>query len=298
MHLKRIPWLICLMLLLPLFSLNAQDGATAQAYRTVNVRQGPGTQYDIIGQLTNGDITLITGRSDEESNWLRINFDGGEGWVAFFTVSVTGNLDISPIIDVERVSEGAIGEVETSSAFVSEVQYADEPYVVAFRRVNVRVGPGTNFARIGYMNPGNAADLWGRTEDNEWLEINFDGQSGWVAFFVVSVNGELEDIPVVQVSEAAQPTTVPPRTTTNTPVIQVTTRFNSNLRVSPEFSSEIITIIPYNILLIAEERTDDSDWLKVIYEGESGWLITSLVQIRTSTSSTRRAIESLPVAQN
>jgi uncharacterized protein YraI len=278
------------------FAQDSRGEVSAQAYRTVNVRQGPGTQFQIIGQLQSGDSVAVNGRSDEENNWLRIDFNNSEGWIAFFTVSVTGQLDVLPIIDVQRVSSGDDGsnEAQFASPFVSESQYAGDPYVITFRRVNVRIGAGAEFPRLGFMNPGNVADLTGRTDDSEWLQINFNGQVGWVAFFVVSVNGDLASVPIVHVERTPQ-TPTPTQIPTPTPLdIRIVTRFNSNLRTEPDFSSSVIGIVPYNTELRAEARTADSGWIRVTYEGQTGWLITPLVRLVQRRFNDR--IELLPIA--
>src|SRR5690606_78806 len=85
----------------------AQDEIIAQAYRTVNVRNGPGTEYAIIGQLNSGTQVQITGRSDTESNWLRIEFESREGWVAYFTVSVLGNAEQLPVVTPRGEQNGS-----------------------------------------------------------------------------------------------------------------------------------------------------------------------------------------------
>src|SRR5215208_5349565 len=84
----------------------AQEEVIAQAYATVNVRSGPGTLYDIIGQLTSDNEVQITGRNDDESNWLRIDFEGRDGWVAYFTVSVFGNTEQLPVVTPRNIQEG------------------------------------------------------------------------------------------------------------------------------------------------------------------------------------------------
>ena len=54
---------------------------------------------------------------------------------------------------------------------------------------------------IGYALEASAtANVIGRSSDNEWLRVDFGGTSGWVASFVVSLTGSLEDIEVVGVS--------------------------------------------------------------------------------------------------
>jgi len=41
------------------------------AYQTVNIRSGPDTRFDIVGQLTRGAEVLVTGR-DPDGLWVRI----------------------------------------------------------------------------------------------------------------------------------------------------------------------------------------------------------------------------------
>lgn len=69
----------------PLPTATAQPGAPlATASTDLNVRQGPGTNYPILGLLRNGQAAEITGRS-ADSQWWQIKFTGvaGErGWLA------------------------------------------------------------------------------------------------------------------------------------------------------------------------------------------------------------------------
>ena len=45
-----------------------------------NVRKGPGTGYEILGQLAKNDVAEITGQA--ENGWYRITFHGGEGFIS------------------------------------------------------------------------------------------------------------------------------------------------------------------------------------------------------------------------
>lgn len=84
----------------------SDTGVTAHVFRTVNVRSGPAMTYDRLGQLESGDVVVVTGRSDTENNWLQIDFEGNPGWVAYFTVSPSGNLQALPVIEMEAESSG------------------------------------------------------------------------------------------------------------------------------------------------------------------------------------------------
>lgn len=46
----------------------------------MNVRQGPGTNYNIAGQATEGQRYDVTGQNGA-GTWWQINFNGGAGWV-------------------------------------------------------------------------------------------------------------------------------------------------------------------------------------------------------------------------
>lgn len=57
----------------------AETGTVAVDGRNVlNVRSGPGTDYDKIGALENGETVVILGR---DGTWLRIEYEGREAWV-------------------------------------------------------------------------------------------------------------------------------------------------------------------------------------------------------------------------
>ena len=261
-------------------AVSAQDEVIAQAYRTVNVRSGPGTQYDIIGQLTNGDEVRVVGRSDQESDWLQIEYSSGTGWVAYFTVTVLSAVDKLPIVD----TAGSLLSTPTPTLDSgNSVQASGDLYVTAFRRVNVRSGPGLVHDQIGELEPGDTADITGRTADNQWLQINFNGQPGWVAYFVVTVTGSLNSASVVDLPVDNQVTpepTAPP---------QIVTRYNINMRAEPMLDAALVTVVPFGTTLTPEARSDNGDlWLQVAYEGQIGWLLTSLVNVSGN-------IKSLPV---
>ena len=55
----------------------------------MNVRAGPGTFYDVIGQLFPGDVRSALGISPGRE-WVQISFDGGIGWVYASYVSISG----------------------------------------------------------------------------------------------------------------------------------------------------------------------------------------------------------------
>ncbi len=263
---------------------------TVEPYRSTNVRSGPSVTFEIIAELQEGQIVEVTGRSDIFSNWLQVNLGSRRGWVAFFTVAVTGELNTLPIVEV-----GPVIAVSTTTPSMTWQPATSDIFVTAYRRVNVRNGPGTDFEVLGALMQGQTADIIGTSGDaNEWLEIDFNGVPGWIAYFVVSVSGDL-----TQLDSVVLPT-LPDDTTTiledaNESVLNqviVITRFNTNLRETPVLGADVIDIVPYETTVQVLARTEDMRWLRVRHNNVAGWLISSLVN--TSVSD----INSIPVFQS
>lgn len=161
---------------------------TARVFRTVNVREEPAIDSEKIDQLFSGDKVAVLARNSTENGWLLIEHDGQEGWVAYFTVTLVGH--------VERLD---VAEQDDEDPIPLTLE-GEEPAVVAvaFRTVNVRAGPGMIFEQIDQMTSGDRAAVTGRSdESNNWLQIDYNGQTGWVAYFTVTVTGDLDSLPVV-----------------------------------------------------------------------------------------------------
>ena len=72
---------------------------------------------------------------------------------------------------------------------------------------NVRSGPGLQFDVIGQLPSGTQVRVLGATPDYAWLVIDFQGQWGWLASYLVETFGNLNLLPVIQ--PPASPTPVP-----------------------------------------------------------------------------------------
>lgn len=77
---------------------------TFQATATVNVRGGPGTDYELIGSLLFGEVRPIVGRAQFAGWWLLALGGGETGWVADFTGTVSGYTGLVPIVDSPTIN--------------------------------------------------------------------------------------------------------------------------------------------------------------------------------------------------
>jgi uncharacterized protein YgiM (DUF1202 family) len=128
----------------------------------LNVRSGPATSYARIGQIYPGASYAVL---DENSGWYQIALTGQTGWVAGWLVTVTGGSAASP------GGSPAAGQVLEATTY----------------GLNVRTGPGTASARIGQINPGRTYPVTGARDG--WYSIDFNGQTGWVAGWLVTISG-------------------------------------------------------------------------------------------------------------
>ena len=74
--------------------------------------------------------------------------------------------------------------------------------------VNVRSGPGTNYGIVGQVKRGQEFRPNGRNQDGTWLRFPWRGSYGWVAAWLMTVEG-VENVPIVQAPPAS--TTEPER---------------------------------------------------------------------------------------
>jgi hypothetical protein len=91
----------------------------------------------------------------------------------------------------------------------------------AARNANLRQGPGTDFAIVGNVRPGDALQVIGQNSDGSWLQLS---NGTWIASFLVAgLSGSIQPPPITPtIVFAASPTALPPAIQaplpTNTPV--------------------------------------------------------------------------------
>lgn len=247
------------------------DAVTVTADQTVNVRSGPGTQFDIVARLEAGDTVPADGRESPDNLWLRVVLaDDAHGWVAFFTVTISGDVETLAIVGQEPES--------TPPADLP----AGEVRVLALGRVNVRSGPAITYDVISQLEAGDEAQAQARSsETNDWLLIEGTEIAGWVAYFTVTVVGDAATLPV-RVPEIRGDGLIPPSALT-------TALYNARLRAAPSFLAPVLTVIPFGDQAQPLARSAGARWLYLAYAGVQGWGLAQLFELDDA------ALNSLPV---
>jgi uncharacterized protein YraI len=135
-------------MLLPAAAYGYYTEDTRYATTSVNVRSGPGTKYSIVGGLNRGDIVKRTG---ESGKWIRVAYNGIEGYVYGKYLSDT-DLDTLPVYPI-------------------------------LKTVKVRSSPGRKYKIIGKIKKGTMKPVKSITTVNgkEWLEGFCDGKWGYIS---------------------------------------------------------------------------------------------------------------------
>lgn len=138
--------------------------------------------------------------------------------------------------------------------------------------VNLRTGPGSNFAKIQKLTFGELLMLLGRLSDNTWLYVKTsDGLDGWVATVLVDLAGNNVETLLVK---TPPPTEIPTLTgsVSGEPV---------NLRIAPDVDAVVVRKLTYGEELILLGRLSNNTWLYVkTSDGLEGWTHKDWVDLR------------------
>jgi uncharacterized protein YraI len=200
--------------------LTASTGFFATADFRVNVRSGPGTQYTILGQVRSGDAIDITGRS-ENSQWLRVNFNGQEGWVSAALFTVTGDVATASIAEAGAT---AVLRNPTSSTSGSTTTGVSGDVVVVTRvNANMRSAPAITADLIATIPFNTTLTVLGRNENNNWVQVNFNNQTGWISSGLLTFQqGNIDNVGQFDASGNAIPATAQPTAAPAQPTAQPT----------------------------------------------------------------------------
>lgn len=144
---------------------------------SLNVRTGPSTSHTVLGSVNKGKTVQVVG---EVQDWVKINFNGGTGYVSKDFVTKGGS----------AVSNET--QQPTTNNNTTTVQTGGS-YVVNTGALKVRTGPATYNAVIGGVTNGTVLNVTGA--ENGWYKINHNGRTGYVsADFVKFVKGGVNNV--------------------------------------------------------------------------------------------------------
>lgn len=238
----------------------------------LNIRSGPGLNYNVVAQVYRNDTLGLTGRTADAA-WLRVYLPltGQEGWAAARFVSI----GLGSIYDLPVVDGGPLPPPPGQTT----------AYVTVYQ-LNVRGGPGLTYNIIDTVRRGDSLPLIGRSADGIWLQAQvsspyptFAVPTGWVmARYVWS------SVPIFQLPVTDGGTPPPPANLTG--IVTVPTL---NVRSGPGLTYNNSGQLNGGQQVKLLGRNSAADWLKVEWGGYpgmgmptyTGWVMARY--LRTST---------------
>jgi uncharacterized protein YgiM (DUF1202 family) len=156
-------------------------------------------------------------------------------------------------------------------------------YVITQGAVNLRVSPSTDAGVIFQVPAGQVLSVLGRSPDAQWFHVRLDsGETGWMLAELL-----LQNVGDIQAVYDATP--LPPqRYGLMGQIAKVLAPAGVNLRSAPDVMFSVVAAVPDGATVTLLARSPYSPWVKVDYNGVTGWL--ALITLETEA-----VIDALPV---
>lgn len=228
-------------------SMDAASGPTATvASNVLNVRAGPGTNYNILTVLYYGQVVEAIGRNSANT-WVKIQIWGGtQGWVSAPLIWLNVPITSLPALDLPPVNPPPP---------------AGPTAVVATGALNVRSGPSVNFSVLTKVYNGTPMTAIGRNSANTWLKVRLSsGQEGWVNASPVHLNVAISSLPVADAPPPPAPTAI-------------VSSGELNVRSGPGTGYGVLAVLRNSDTVTLLARNSATTWVKIrTAAGVEGWV--------------------------
>ena len=247
----------------------APEPGTPLVLRTTetDIFSGPGTEYEIIGQLKKNQSAQVAGISPDSLWWGIVvhSNDNGLGWVS--TSSVTSeNTEGVPVIGLVVEGDG----IQKANFVTADVDTA------------ILSGPGDGYDSFGLLLAGQSAEVIGLSSDNGWFVIRVpyvESGEGWVLADSVTVNNP-EGILIIEREIEPGGDEVPAGDTPRVRAIS-----NVNVRSGPDVYYKKIGLLPAGDVAEVIGYSADRLWwaIKVPFvETGQGWVSVDYVESKNT----------------
>lgn len=147
-----------------------------------NVRIVPAIGAEVLGSVPGGYVFEKVDARSADGQWVRVDFNGDEGWVNLTPTLVLegGDVNLLPVADPRTIPYGGFESPRAGTSSIVSDMLAE-----VTNGVRIRSGPGQGYPTIGNMYARTIVPITGRTESNNWVQVNYNGILGWSrsAFF-------------------------------------------------------------------------------------------------------------------
>lgn len=216
----------------------------AFATRNLNIRSGPGIAFEIVDQLVENE-PVDKRNCNPQGSWCYISHDGPGGWVA--SVFLTDSLTPEPRL------EQPVSIPQDSSDYIANTQ------------VNVRTGPGTQFAVIDTLEVNDSVKRGQCSSSGRWCYVDHAGADGWVSNKFLS--------PVV---------TTPTPTSNAEPEdefspLQYVAKSSVNIRSGPGTNFNVLDRLTEGENITRNQCLPNGTWCYITHAGPDGWVSADFI---------------------
>ncbi len=210
------------------------------------LKAAPRPDAATVARVRGGQVLEMVGRTDPPT-WVLVIYppdSEGRAWIPVDQLRIYNDLTLLPVADETAtvlVTVTPTATPTTTAAITLTItpiveQPATPPTTLRLTAritadvLNVRAGPGTNYAILSKLRNGDEVPVIGRNEDGSWLQIIYDETTearGWIYAQYAEVNGDVRQMPVA--TPTAQPEAARPRHPRFTGKLAILTRSGGEL---------------------------------------------------------------------
>ncbi len=244
-----------------LLLMTPMPAAAASAVTTsrLNLRSGPGLDYDVLTVIPDGASISVDG--DAEAGYLPVTWNGTSGYAASEWIQIGG----VPSGDSDSEEPPVSGGAPTGTAWV------------ATDRLNFRSGPSLNDSVIAVLENGRAVELTGQQSNGYW-QANAAGTTGWLASEYLTTSGA-PSTPDTGSDAGSGAVPVGDSVTGSATVTS-----GLNLRQGPGTGYSVVTVMPSGAS-VDLRGSAQGEYYPVAYNGSTGWAHMNWLSIGGSAPS-------------
>lgn len=144
----------------------------------LNVRSGPGMEYEVITHLFEGQKVTLLGRTPS-TGWVKVRLPAGsEGWIATHLLTLNVPVSSLPVASSAPTPAGATAMVNVGA-------------------LHVRYGPGIVYYPLAIVYRGDTVTLLGRSANADWVQVRLaDGRVGWASSYYLHPTVSFHTLPI------------------------------------------------------------------------------------------------------
>ena len=234
------------------------DSGTSES--DVNLRSGPGESFQLVSTLPPNTPMTVTG--GEILGYLPVKVDGQYGWIGSQWL--------------------ARGPVELQQTAETPANSGAPGTATAIQPTELLAGPAAESGLLTSIPAVSQVTLTGQAQDG-FLEVSFNGQTGWANAAYLEVADISGDTQLLQPADTGVAPQAATSTTTQAPAAvpaqgeQALTTTNVNLRSQPSATAMVLDVIPAGSE-VALTGSRANGYVNVRVAGQAGWIDEAYLQ--------------------